>query len=78
MIDGDIRHFIRYNLANSFGGTEKRLIDKVEYIGKGDSNSNTRTDTYSYLKDDKGKVIQIIITSTGYSTRSFTLEYNCN
>ncbi|QEK52821.1 hypothetical protein FYC62_14975 [Pedobacter aquae] len=78
MIDGDIRNFIRYNLSNSFGASEKRLIDKIEYIGKGDRSYNTRTDTYSYLKDDKGNIIQIIITSTSYTTRSFTLEYSCN
>lgn len=79
MIDGAIRSFIKYNLADSFGGKEKRLIDKVEYIGK--NGWNSYTNTYSYLKDDKGNITKIsIITTTGigYTSGTFTLEYNCN
>lgn len=76
LIDGDIRHFIEYNLSDYLGNKEKRLIEKVEYIGKG-IYGNTYTDTYSYLKDSSGNIIKVIINSTWFTTRSFNFTNSC-
>src|SRR5690606_23218939 len=57
MIDGFAREFIKYNLSDYFGSKEKRLIEKIVYTGKNGRDYLNRTETYSYLKDDKGRII---------------------
>lgn len=82
LVDGPGSYFLKYLLADYLGGKEKRLIDKIvkKFENQGYP-SYTTTSSYSYLKDEKGKIIKIINDSSRSDINNpnpvFDLEYNC-